>query len=80
MDRDLDSANETASMARAEGGECETIRADVVHEAELKAAIEVAHKHFGRIDILHYNVGISVAGGDAPVTEITEDAFDLIVP
>jgi NAD(P)-dependent dehydrogenase (short-subunit alcohol dehydrogenase family) len=67
VDRDLDSANETAAMARAEGGEC-----------ELKAAIEAAHRRFGRIDILHYNVGIAVAGGDAPVTDITEDAFDLI--
>jgi NAD(P)-dependent dehydrogenase (short-subunit alcohol dehydrogenase family) len=78
VDRDLDSANETAAMARAEGGVCETGRADVMHEMELKAAIEAAHRRFGRIDILHYNVGISVAGGDAPVTEITEDAFDLI--
>jgi NAD(P)-dependent dehydrogenase (short-subunit alcohol dehydrogenase family) len=82
VDRDLDSANETAALARAEGGangvEIETARADVVHESELKAAVAGVHKHFGRIDILHYNVGISVAGGDAPVTEITEDAFDLI--
>ena len=78
VDRDLDSANETAAMARAEGAECETARADVTRESELKAAIEAAHARFGRIDILHYNVGIAVAGGDAPVTEITEDAFDLI--
>ena len=82
VDRDLASADETAAMARTAGGaeaiECETARADVVHEFELKAAIEAAHARFGRIDILHYNVGISVAGGDAPVTEITEDAFDLI--
>lgn len=78
VDRDLGSANETAAMARMEGAECETARADVVREAELKSAIEAAHNRFGRIDILHYNVGISVAGGDAPVTDITEDAFDLI--
>jgi NAD(P)-dependent dehydrogenase (short-subunit alcohol dehydrogenase family) len=77
-DRDLNSADETAAHARTEGGECETAHADVVHESELKAAIEAAHERFGRIDILHYNVGISMAGGDAPVTEITEDAFDLI--
>jgi len=49
-----------------------------VHEAELQAVIAAAHRRFGRIDILHYNVGIAVAGGDAPVTEITEEAFDLI--
>src|SRR6202012_3291806 len=78
VDRDLDSAEETAALIRSEGGQCETARADVVRSSELEAAIKAAHKHFGRIDILHYNVGISVAGGDAPVTEITEDAFDLI--
>ncbi|MSP03981.1 MAG: SDR family oxidoreductase [Acetobacteraceae bacterium] len=78
VDRDLASAEETAAMARAEGAECATVRADVMHEAELKAAIEAAHRRFGRIDILHYNVGIAVAGGDAPVTEITEEAFNLI--
>ena len=32
VDRDLNSADETAALARAEGGECETARADVVHE------------------------------------------------
>lgn len=78
VDRDLESAEETAIMARAEGADCATARADVVHEAELKSAIEAAHRHFGRIDILHYNVGVAVAGGDAPVTEITEEAFDFI--
>lgn len=29
----------------------------------------------GRIDVLHNNVGVSLAGGDAPITEIEADAF-----
>ena len=33
---------------------------------------------WGRIDILHYNVGVSLAGGDASPLEITEAAFDRI--
>ena len=36
-------------------------------------------RRFGRIDVLHYNVGMSIAGGDAPPEEITEEAFDRIV-
>ena len=28
--------------------------------------------------MLHYNVGVSIAGGDAPLDEITEDAFDRL--
>ena len=78
VDRDLASAEDTAILARLEGGECDTARADVTKEAELVAAVAATMKRFGRIDILHYNVGIAVAGGDAPVTEITEEAFDLI--
>ena len=33
---------------------------------------------FGRIDVLHYNVGVSITGGDASPTEITEEAFDRV--
>ena len=31
-----------------------------------------------RIDVLHNNVGVSIAGGDAPALEITSAAFDRI--
>jgi NAD(P)-dependent dehydrogenase (short-subunit alcohol dehydrogenase family) len=33
---------------------------------------------WGRIDILHNNVGVSIAGGDKPLDELTEDAFDHV--
>ena len=33
----------------------------------------------GRVDVLHNNVGISVAGGDAGPLDITCEAFDLIM-
>jgi NAD(P)-dependent dehydrogenase (short-subunit alcohol dehydrogenase family) len=35
-------------------------------------------ERWGRIDILHNNVGVSIAGGDAPITEIEADAFARI--
>ena len=41
--------------------------------------IAEALRRWGRVDILHNNVGVSVAGGDASPTEITEAAFDRIV-
>ena len=78
VDRDLGSATETATMAAAEGGECVPFEADVTREADLAAAVEAAHRRWGRIDVLHYNVGVSLAGGDAPLLEITEEAFDRI--
>jgi NAD(P)-dependent dehydrogenase (short-subunit alcohol dehydrogenase family) len=41
--------------------------------------IAEAKQRWGRIDVLHYNVGVSIAGGDAIPTEITEAAFDRVV-
>ena len=52
--------------------------ADVTREETLAAMVEAARQRWGRIDILHYNVGVSIAGGDAPLDQITEQAFDRI--
>jgi NAD(P)-dependent dehydrogenase (short-subunit alcohol dehydrogenase family) len=78
VDRDLASAEETAAMAGKDGGVCVPFQADVTKESTLAAAIAAAHRRWGRIDILHNNVGVSIAGGDAPPLEITEEAFDRI--
>ena len=76
VDRDLTSAEDTVSMVKQ--ADCVAFEADVTKEATLAAAIAAAHKRWGRIDILHYNVGVSIAGGDAPLLEFTEEAFDRI--
>ena len=80
VDRDLASAQETCAMAAKEGqSSCEAFEADVTREASMQAMIAHAQRKWGRIDILHYNVGLSLAGGDAPPTDITEEAFDRVV-
>ncbi len=65
-------------MAKKEGGECASFEAYVTSEASLSAAIAAAEKRWGRLDILHYNVGVSLGGGDAPPLEISESAFDRV--
>jgi NAD(P)-dependent dehydrogenase (short-subunit alcohol dehydrogenase family) len=79
VDRNLGSAEETADMIRKEGGEAFAFEADVTEEASLQAAVAACLGRWERIDILHYNVGVSIGGGDTQVTEITENAFDRIV-
>ena len=79
VDRDAASAAETAKVIRDEGGTAESFQADVTREDQLKQCIADSVARWGRLDILHNNVGISVAGGDASPTEITEAAFDLIM-
>jgi NAD(P)-dependent dehydrogenase (short-subunit alcohol dehydrogenase family) len=77
-DRNIASAEETAAMARREGGKASAIAADVTRDTSLKAMVESAVQRWGRIDVLHYNVGVSLGGGDKPPLEITEEAFDHI--
>ncbi|MCH7864607.1 MAG: SDR family NAD(P)-dependent oxidoreductase, partial [Proteobacteria bacterium] len=79
VDRDPDSAEATAAMIRDEGGEAAVAEADVTSEDAVRRAVEACMERWGRIDILHNNVGISVEGGDAEITEITTEAFDRIV-
>ena len=78
VDHRLDSAKETAQAVANEGGTCVAFEADVTKEASLKAAVAQAMTLWGRIDVLHNNVGVSLAGGDATPMEITEEAFDRV--
>jgi NAD(P)-dependent dehydrogenase (short-subunit alcohol dehydrogenase family) len=78
VDNNLASAEETVAMARQSRGDCVAYQADVTKEATLAAMVEAARARWGRIDVLHYNVGVSIAGGDAPLADITEQAFDRI--
>src|SRR6202163_1832694 len=78
VDRDLASAEETAAVAVKEGSECLAFQADVTREATPAAAMAAAVERWGRIDILHNNVGVSVGGGDKPIEELTEEAFDRV--
>jgi len=77
--RDLDAAAATVSEITAEGGEAVPFRADVTDEADIAAMVADACDRWGRLDILHNNVGISVAGGDAEISKIEGEAFDRIM-
>jgi NAD(P)-dependent dehydrogenase (short-subunit alcohol dehydrogenase family) len=83
VDHNLASAQETVDMTvdmiGANKGAAVAFKADVTREAELKAMVEDAHARWGRIDILHNNVGVSIAGGDAELLDITEEALDRCV-
>ncbi len=78
VDRDLASAEETTALVRKEGGDCFAFEADVTKGATLQAAVQAAQKRWGRIDIMHYNVGVSLGGGDTTLENFTEEIFDRI--
>src|SRR5690349_20494382 len=79
VDHNLGSAQETVDIIGAKGGTAVPFKADVTRNAEIKAMAADAHGRWGRIDILHNNVGVSLAGGDAELLDITEEAIDRCV-
>src|SRR3982074_886966 len=79
VDHNLASAEETVAMIEQRQGTAVAFKADVTKDAEIKAMVADAPAPWGRIDILHNNVGGSISGGDAELLDITEEAFDRCV-
>jgi NAD(P)-dependent dehydrogenase (short-subunit alcohol dehydrogenase family) len=65
-------ARETADIIAAEGGLSIAVAADVTDSASVESAVAETLAQFGRIDILHNNVGVTHMGG--PV-ELSEEQF-----
>lgn len=72
----LESAQETVAMIRAEQGEATALQADATNEESLSRLIASTLSTYGKLNILHNNVGASVSTGDAPATDITMEAYD----
>src|SRR5688500_3564270 len=77
-DLSLDAAEQTAKLIREEGFEALALAADVTRESDLAHVMQEAKRRWGSLDILHNNVGVSLAGGDAVLVDISEEAFDNI--
>jgi hypothetical protein len=60
---------ETRDIIRGEGGTCEAIKADATVFADLEAAVATCRQAFGRVDILHNNVGRGASGGPVEMSE-----------
>ncbi|MDA0983716.1 MAG: glucose 1-dehydrogenase [Proteobacteria bacterium] len=69
-------AGETRDIIRGEGGICEAVQADVSSSADVQRVVASCVALYGRVDVLHNNVGIVEVGG--PV-EIEEDDWDRLI-
>lgn len=76
VDRSEDAATETERAIAAEGGTASVAVADVTRAADCARIAEECVGAYGRIDVLHNNVGIGVFGG--PV-ELAEEDWDRVV-
>ena len=73
VDVKLEAAQATCALIEAEGLEALALPADVTSLAEVQAVVDAALKAFGRIDILHNNVGITSQGGPVETSEAVWD-------
>lgn len=78
-DLNRESAEETAALIRAEGGRALAIALDVADEDSVRRAVAATTAEFGRLDVLHNNVGVSVVAGDADLMDIEHDALRRIL-
>lgn len=76
VDVDKRAAEQTQSIIHDEGGICEIIEADVTNSAQVEEIFKFTMSTFGRVDVLHNNVGISKTGG--PI-ETSEEDWDKII-
>ena len=65
------------TVARELGRNALYLHSDVTREADIKAAIDLAVRDFGRIDCMYNNAG--GAGMFAPIQDIPVDAFDQTI-
>lgn len=73
VDRIPEAAEEAAQVIRDEGHDAIGVVADVTRTDEVNRAVQAAIERFGRLDILHNNVGVAPPGGPL---ELDDAAFE----
>jgi NAD(P)-dependent dehydrogenase (short-subunit alcohol dehydrogenase family) len=74
VDAVLARAEETQAMIHDEGGDCFAMQADVSASEDGKAVVDETVRRYGRLDVLHNNVGIDP--GIVSVVDVDEATWD----
>jgi len=77
VDRDEIAAEETRRVIEDEGGKAHVVRADITSERKCRGVVAACLREYGRIDVLHNDVGIGT--DDRGPTSLEEAAFDHII-
>jgi NAD(P)-dependent dehydrogenase (short-subunit alcohol dehydrogenase family) len=73
VDMNPAAVHETKGIIDGEGGECITVQADVTRARDCKDIMDECLRAYGRLDVLHNNVGIEIPGG---VEDMSEQDWD----
>lgn len=71
-----DKANATVDALKTGGGDALALICDVTDRAQVEQTVQAALDHFGRIDVLCNNAGIT---RDARLVKMTEEQFDAVI-
>jgi NAD(P)-dependent dehydrogenase (short-subunit alcohol dehydrogenase family) len=66
----------TVDMIREKGGEAVFVQGDVTKAEDAKRMVETAVSTYGKLDILHNNVGIALGGS---VVDTSEEDWDRVI-
>ena len=77
VDKRIASAEETASIIAKEGGKASILGADITIEKDCQAIAATCLERYGRIDILHNNVG--TLEGDASLIDLSEENWSRLM-
>src|SRR5215471_137814 len=76
VDRVAEWAEQTLGMIADEHGESVVVEADVTRAEDCQRVVDEAVRRYGRIDILHNNVGM---GGSGNVVDIDQELWDRVM-
>jgi NAD(P)-dependent dehydrogenase (short-subunit alcohol dehydrogenase family) len=76
VDVNADAAERTRQIIEGEGGTALALQADVVKLDRVREVVDTVTNTWGRIDVLHNNVGTNIEGG---VVDTTEEQWDRVM-
>jgi len=76
VDAVAERAEETVGLIRTEGAQAEPFVADVTRRDDCRAMVAAAVERWGRLDVLHNNVGIE---SRKDLLEVTEEEWDQVM-
>ncbi|MGE8943852.1 SDR family NAD(P)-dependent oxidoreductase [Leptospira interrogans] len=76
VDVNADAAERTRQIIEGEGGTALALQADVVKLDRVREVVDTVKNTWGRIDVLHNNVGTNIEGG---VVDTTEEQWDRVM-
>lgn len=74
--RTVSQLEEAAQEVRQSGRKCLVVSMDITRPSDIRAGVEKAFEHFGRIDILVNNAGINIP---KPALEVTEEDWRRVI-